>query len=152
MRISKIKNLKNSILIEWETKEASGTVNFHMLESTERAKPSFYQALLKLRPFVILMCELADGYAETMRVSGVSLTEVGDSCLMGAKITAIKKLTKSDDVMNVITPFKSAKNPEDKKQNPKKIMPEKCLKAIGKLISEAEDYIKGEREQTKLDV
>lgn len=151
MRIKKVKfSSDEKIHLSYEVKSTSGKISEFTLVSSEKAAPSFYQTLQKLRNSVLELCELPSNEESKIHVSGVSFSFAGDNDTMGAVITAQRRLSNSNAPLNLNTPHKAVEPYGDGKADAKQLLPDECIDVLNGLIDEAEAYIEGKREQTDL--
>lgn len=137
---------KNRIHLEWKRPKGSD-LDDHMLNSADKAAPSFHDALQALSQDVIEMCELPDDYRKRIIVKSVSLSHTDG--IVGATITATMELEDSNSPLNLNTPHKfeeALSEPGD----PKQILDPACSRRIHMLIIEAEQFVAGKREQTDM--
>lgn len=134
---------KNRIHLEWKSPKGSDKDD-HMLNSADKAAPSFHEALQALSQDVIEMCELPDDYRKRIIVKSVSLSHTDG--IIGATITATMELEDSNSPLNLNAPHKfeeAISEPGD----PKQILDPACSRRIHMLIIEAEQFVKGVRQQ-----
>jgi hypothetical protein len=149
-RIRKVKLTKEEkIMIVFE-QMAGGDWDEYSLTCSEKALPSFYQAVQDLVPHVIEMCELPADYAERIIVRGVSVSYGGEAEVMGATITAQMTLMKSNCPLNLNTPHKASDSYSESDADPNQLLSDNCIAALKALYRECERYIDGERAQGKL--
>lgn len=77
IRMKKIKVTSDNKIMMMYEKQVRENWDEYSFTSSEKAKPSFYEAITKLAPHVIELCELPDGYLERVTVRGVSFSYGG---------------------------------------------------------------------------
>ena len=149
MRIKKIKLLDGKVKIEYEVLEGDKIKEEYSLTSVDKPLPSFSAALQALSQSVIDICELPQQDVEYIGIIGVSFSFAGDKQVMGAVITAQKKLKKSDAPLNLNTPHK-IKEFYGETGSKHQLLDSETIDKLSTLIEEAERYITGERQQINL--
>ena len=149
MRFIKIKvkseDGKNRIHLEFE-RPKGGDYDQYMLNSIDAPAPSFHDALQALAQDVVELCELPDDYWHRIIVKGVSFSYGGEQEVMGATITATMRLMESNAPLNLNTPHK-AEEPYAETGDPKQLLDPACARRLHMLIIEAEQFVKGVRQQ-----
>ena len=151
-RMKKVKITKEGKINIIYEKQMKSTWDEYSFICSERAKPSFYESFDKLLPYVIELCELPDEYKQRITVKSISFSYGGESEVMGATITAAMELEHSNTPLNLNTPHKPSEpyNSAQEEALPDQCLTDDCVTALYKLCDEANLYIDGEREQTKL--
>jgi hypothetical protein len=144
-RIKKIKLTKEGkIHITYEQANSQGTWDEYSMTCSDRAKPSFYDAIDKLREEVRQICELPGGWDDKLTIRGISISWALD--VMGATITALMKLLKSSAPLVLNTPHKTEEFYSEQ-GDPDSLLSGDCVEVLHKVFKECEAYIDGEREQ-----
>ncbi|MBI3582400.1 MAG: hypothetical protein HY096_00435 [Nitrospinae bacterium] len=149
MRIKKIKLLDEKVKIDYEVLEGDKIKEEYSLTSIDKPLPSFSAALQGLAMSVVDICELNKQDINYIIVTGVSFSHSGEKQVMGAVISAQKKLKKTDALLNLNTPHKI----EDfygETGSKQQLLDDDTIKKIYDVIEEAEKYIAGERQQKDL--
>jgi len=150
MRIKKVKiQSDDRILIVYEQKNNTGKIDELSLNCAERAEPTFYKSLQALNESVAEICEIDK--PEKIIVTGITFSYSGEKEVMGAVITAQRKLLHSNCPLNLNTPHK-IETFHAEKGDDKQLLPEKSINLLYKVHEECERYINGNREQQKLDI
>lgn len=145
-RIKKVGVKGKKIRIKYEREIPSGDPDEFSLLSQDEARPEFHQALKALVPFVLEICE-ASWDADTVEVTGVSFSHVTD--VMGAVITAQKRLAKAKTPLNINTPHQT-EAPYGGGEDESNCLPEDVVKLLKRVEREALRYIKGMRSRSQL--
>lgn len=149
MRIDKIKTSGDAVYIEWSEKDPTG-ITTHTLDCKHRALPEFYLKRNALADPVLDLLELPSKYGEGLEVRSVSFdfTDEGKTSIMGAVITAVKRLkTKKCIVLN--TPH-ATDLPIGENSELAACLTTECVTILRAWQSEAARYIRGERAQLDL--
>lgn len=141
IEISKVRNNRKSILIEWTQGSDNYSVTFH-----DNPLKSFYTALDALNPHVCELCEFSAKDAEKISSTGITVASDGENSK--AVIVARKRIKKGKRIFNIATPILSMYPDEENKTT--EHMDEAQAKAIEKVISEAIKYINGDRAQGQI--
>lgn len=151
VRFKKISTKDKKVIVTYE-KNVNGNWDEYSFSSSERAKPSFYEAIKKLAPHVIDLCELPSEYLSRIEAKGVSFSYGGDMDVMGATITASMELDHSNCNLNLNTPHKPSApyNSEQEEPFDDQCLSDECVACLDNLCYEAQIYIDGEREQISL--
>lgn len=152
IRMKKVKVTKDDKIMMMYEKLVRGNWDEYQFTSSERAKPDFYNAIKKLAPHVIELCELPEDYLDRIMVRGVSFSYGGMEEVMGATISAAMKLDRSNCDLNLNTPHKPSApyNPEQEEPMDDQCLSDQCIACLENLCFEAEDYIDGDRAQINL--
>jgi len=156
MLIKKVKINKNeSVQLEFKQlikNDAEEGEKWNTIKITSEDRPSiaFYEALNKLVPHVAEICEFTTN-ENNLKVKGVEFTYTGTDDIMGARILAEKILHNSDVNLQLKTPHKISE-PYNDTDTQDKLFSEEAVQALQKILEETEEYIKGERDQLKLDL
>jgi len=156
MKIHKVKSKKNAITIKYDvTNGQTGDPDEFSFTCHDRALPAFYEEFVRLAPQVCDICEFPDDYEANLTVVGVSFsyTETKDGEVMGAVITALKKLDGANSPLVINTPYLPSQSMSDSKSasmSDGKVLPDDCIRVLEDLQVEAERYIQGKRAQTEM--
>jgi hypothetical protein len=151
IRIKKIKiTSDHKISASYEKQVKNGTWDEYSFTCSDQARPEFYEAMGKLAPHVIEMCELPSDYLERIEVRSVSVSYGGENEVMGATITSQMQLEKSNCNLNLNTPYKASESYSDAPADEKQLLSEDCVNDLYKLYEECELYINGDRAQGSL--
>lgn len=148
IRIRKIK-LAEKVKIEYEVLECDKVKEEYSLTSIDKPLPSFAEAMQVLARSVVEICELPDEDINHITVSGVSFSCGGEKQVMGAVITAQKKLKKTDAPLNLNTPHKT-EEPYGETGSASQLLDDETVDKLYTVIKEAMRYIEGERQQGEL--
>ncbi len=145
--ITKVKHDPNKehIIIHYENIEEHPN-DVIALESNDRAKGSFYDALNELCHAVEIICELPNDAHKRITVRGVSFTHKDD--IMGVSITALLQLNNTNTPLVLNTPHKPSTSGADDSENTNSLS-EETVTRLNNLIFEAKRYINGDRDVTK---
>lgn len=156
MQITKIK-FKNGLTeihynVNRNSVDSNGFVVSHVdeytIKSTEAPAPELESSLQNLASEVCDMLELPSTYEQGLTVTGVSFSYPND--IMGAVITASKKLVNSYSPFNLNTPFKPSQDYNGNDDMNDNLLDDETVRKLNKLLDEAEQYINGKRKQTTL--
>ncbi len=148
-RIRKIKLSDEKVKIEYEILAGDKIKEEYSLTSIDKPLPSFSKAMQVLAQSVVEICELPDIDINHITVYGVSFSYGGEKQVMGAVITAQKKLKKTDAPLNLNTPHKT----EDfygETGNASQLLDDLTVDKLYAVMEEAKKYIDGERKQGDL--
>lgn len=127
------------------TETSTNSVNTYTIDSADQPMKTFNEALQALKSFVLDLLELPDSYGEkNFAIKGVSFTHKSD--IMGAVVTAEKKLADSNSPFNIATPHLPSK-PYNPKDTDSLHLSPTFVRALDRLIDEANKYIDGKRLQ-----
>jgi hypothetical protein len=149
--ITKIQKSGEKITIEYKKANPSrpDDQDKFKLESKEAPRPEFNTALQGLEPHILEILQLPSDYGDAMTVTGLSITE--SSGIRKIILKAKKELVDSNSPFNISTPKKpDGVISEDAEGDD--VLTDKALEAIDDLIDEAERYVRGERNQSMLDL
>jgi len=153
MIINKV-SYKNEIMeVHYSILKEGGKEDFHTVRSGDQPLPSFRNLLLKLRKSVVSILELPDNDEEVKKitVNQVSFDYTGEDNIMGAVISARRKLTHCSGVMALNTPHKFVKTTSKSgKGNSSLVFDKPVSDMLDELQEEAIKYVEGERSQTEL--
>src|SRR5689334_4983658 len=90
-RLVKLSYDGKKLLARWSVTRPGGE-DEHELLCHDAPKPELLDALKALRPSVATICELDSDYCADLEVRGASFSYGGERHVMGATITALKKL------------------------------------------------------------
>lgn len=149
MIINKV-SYKNEIMeIHYSVLKDGGKEDYYTIRSGDQPLPSFRNLLLKLRQPVVDMLELPNTDEEVKRISvnQVSFDYSGDNDVMGAVISAKRKLNHSGTNMAVNTPHKFAKKAKGESST---VFDKPVISLLEDVQEECIKYIEGERTQGEL--
>lgn len=153
MTINKISYVGEKVSIDYSEKKNDNKFEDRIIQSNEKPLPSFLNALLKLRVFVLRMLEMPDKDSEIVRihVQSVNFTFTTKRNVMGVVISATRSLLHSTASQPLKTPHKIVEPyKEGEIGNKKMLMDPVCVEYINELIEEAEKYVNGERAQEEM--
>jgi hypothetical protein len=149
IRFKKIKLAKdNKVEIIYEAQTEDGWDEY-TLKASEEPTETFLKAMEALAEDVAEMCEFPPDHVNRITVRGISMSYAGEKVVMGATISASKKLLKSNTPMSVNTPYKIEEHYSENGDDAA-LLEEECVERIQMLQAEAEKYLKGLRAQTNL--
>lgn len=159
-RYTKIKIVKEGgMYLEYQESRKKGEGwDDYTLRTKDNPLPGFVAAFKALAMHVVDMCELPDSDLAENRVEvrGVSFSYGGDKEVMGAVLTAVRELKRSNTPLNLNTPHKPSEpynDPENggsDKLDEKSLLDEDCVAALEKLCKEADRFLGGHRQQVDL--
>ena len=133
--------------IEWTKTSPKGAGEYAMTHA-EKPRPEFLKSLAALAMDVIEICECDGHWNESdLEVRGASFSWTEG--VMGATITALRKLRQSNAPLVVNTPHKPAQ-PYAAGGDDSNCLSEECVERLTTLMDEARKYINGERAQGEL--
>ena len=153
-RIRKVKLTKKStelnvklerIEIHYE-KMVNGQWDAYTMNCGQRARPELYDALRELLPHAVDLLELPDDYERGAKISGLSISYVGDAEDMGVVMTGQKTLSSCSAPFVFNTPFMMAE--ENDADQPS--LGRAAAVALENVIDEAWKYVEGKRDQMSL--
>lgn len=146
LRICKVKDDGDKVRIEYQRERADKQgYDDYSMSSVDRPTVAFTQALSALSADVVQICELPESDADKLTIRGVSVTWTSD--IMGACITALKRLNTANSPLVINTPHLPS---EDYGDNDGPVLREETALRLHRLLLEAEGYIDGDRAQPSL--
>jgi len=153
MRIKKIsyKDKNKSIQIDWEEPNVhdSTIMDEKSLKSSDLARESFHTALDSIKPHLVEVLELPEGYKRDLAVTGISFSQKGS--VTSAVISAKKILQHSNSTFNISCP-KKPMGTESEGATGEDCFTDEMIAVLKECIAEAVLYVKGERSQTTLEL
>jgi hypothetical protein len=149
MIINKV-SYKNEIMeVHYSVLKEGGKEDYYTIRSGDQPLPSFRNLLLKLRQAVVDMLELPNNDEEVKRitVNQVSFDYSGENDVMGAVISAKRKLNHSGTNMAVNTPHKFAKKAKGESSA---VFDKSVISLLEDVQEECIKYVSGERVQGDL--
>jgi hypothetical protein len=145
MQITKVKFTGERVDIEYQKQGAKADLQDKFrISCTEQPRPSLNTVLQSLRDFVVKTCEFPQEQVNTVTVLSVTFGFKGEKEIMGAVVTAAKRVKAAPSPVIIDTPFL----PEKPLGTGKKlILPADVAAILHELMEEAEAYIDGERAQ-----
>lgn len=147
-QIQKVRQSRESVMVIYRESSAHGSRTITM-ETTEQPAAAFTAALQSLKTDVLQICDLPVEYGAQMRVTSVSFTNKKD--VMGAVITATKKLKDCNAPLNINTPHLPAAPADHKSQSTANLLSDDCVKRLEKVLKETEQLIDGKKLQTDIE-
>ena len=141
-RVLKLSYDRKKVDVRYE----EGSDEFEVI-SADGPAPRLVQALEALRPHVAAICELPAKYVADAEVRGVTFTYTKD--LLGATITALKKVGTSNSPFAIHTPF-TPESVASETDGPKVCLSEDATLALMEVQEAALDYVDGRRAQLSL--
>jgi hypothetical protein len=149
MIINKV-SYKNEIMeIHYSVLKDGGKEDFYTIRSGDQPLPSFRNLLLKLRSAVVDILEFPNNDEEVKRISvnQVSFDYSGENDVMGAVISAKRKLNHSGTNMALNTPHKFAKKAKGESSS---VFDKPVISLLEDVQEECIKYVNGERVQGDL--
>jgi hypothetical protein len=147
MRITKAKYDGSKVRIEYEVERPDGQFDEFTLSSLDGPTAPFIDAFNALAADVVTICELHEDSLDKLKVRGVSFTYTND--IMGACITALKKLKTSNAPLVINTPHLPEESyGEGDATSP--TLDTSTIDRLHELALAAERYVNGERAQGEL--
>lgn len=147
IRVTKVNYNGERVKIEYEqTNPNTLGIDSYTMEASDEPTVSFKEALESLREHVANICEFDTHYAKAINPRGVSVSwNRGDNEIVSATVFAIRSVTQTHSPFNIHTPtVQFAKKLEEFPSL--KIY----LEAIETLLTQAREYLSGERAQIEL--
>jgi len=146
-QITKVKYDGSKVQVAWEEDTPIGKNEF-FLKCSDAPRADFSVALQLLKKYVTQIIEIPEEnqnkWIENLEIRGVSFSWTNN--VMGAVITALKTLEKSNSPLVINTPHKTAE-PYSPGGDVGNLLSEECVDALKDVIFEAEEYIGGKRAQ-----
>lgn len=149
-RVKKVSYDGKRVLVRYETPRPGGDPDEYEVACKDTPAPRLVLALAGLLVHVIDICELPRSYVLGLEVRGASFSYGGEAEVMGATITALKKVTTARSPLTLNTPHLPSEpyTEDDKSDTP-------CLStgatdALEELAEAALDYVDGKRAQGTL--
>jgi len=150
MRLTSIKELEDSVKINWELARKDGGFNKLTIISGDKARPEFTAAVKALKPFLIEFCEIESLDKRLIFSTGINMKYKGETDTMHVGLTGYKTLQNSPGCVNFNSAQKAEKNTTGEGTANENLLPEKCVKVINTLITEAKKYIAGDTIQREM--
>lgn len=141
MRIKKIKTVDNKVEIEFQVKSKKGQWKNLTLTNPDEPPEEFTDALEKLKPELIKLCEVEKLDTDLIRVTGAALSYKGGNNTLNAVITGIKTYENSGGCLPLNSPIKAAAEATGEPTAAENLLSEECVKNITTLIEYATDYL-----------
>lgn len=142
-RLTKVKyKPAKGIYVEYEVFK-NEVWDTHTMRSNDVPETEFVDALRALAPDVADLCELCPECATGIVVQGVSLSYAGEEDVMGATITALRKLGSANSPLVLNTPHKPESADDDKTP----VLSGACVDHIDLLEVATWRYVDGNRAQ-----
>ena len=151
MRITKVKDDTDKVVIQYEHEAPNGRRDKHTLECAEAPTPELRDALQALAPHVVDICELPEEYANRLSIRGVAFSYGGELETMGATITALAKLATSNAPLVLNTPHKPSDSYAEGGDTTMCLSSD-CITALTVLQEQAIGYVNGNRTQLEFDM
>lgn len=147
--VTKISWDSERVKIRFEVPRTEGVDEYEM-NCTDAPKPALTKALSALRKHVAEICQFTQLYVGDMEIRGVSFSYGGDDRVMGATITALKKLSTANAPLVVNTPHLPSAPYTDEDEAMTLLLSADCTDDLRQLQAEVLAYIDGQREQLDL--
>jgi len=150
MRFKTIKILKEGTTVIWESPKEGGGYTEGSVKNGDDPRQAFKNAINDLKDFLIDLSEASGLDKKLIKTTGVQLSYKGEHETMNVIITGYRTYKNSGGSNPLISPGKATGNPTGKSTAEENLLPEKCIKIVEKLITEAKEYIKDPKRQTTL--
>lgn len=144
---------ENKVFLEFQENRGEDKWDDLTFQCADLGVPEFYDAFKALAEHVVDLCELPEADLAELRITvkGVTFSYGGENEVMGAVITASRKLKRSNNPLNLVTPHKPSE-PYGKGQDEdlNGLLEPDCVDALKALQAQAARYLKGERAQVSL--
>ena len=149
MKIKQVTRKANRTTIVYLKRNTNDNFDEYSLSCEDAPAPSFDKKLQALAPDLLEICELPGSCGKGLRIQGVKFSYSGENDVMGATITGIRKLQKSNGVLVLNTPHKPSATPQGRHEGAN-VLAFPCVQRLEALIVEAKQYLRGERAQGEL--
>jgi hypothetical protein len=148
-RVVKVSYDQKKVLVRYEQPRAGDADEFEIV-CKDKPAPEFVAALVALRKHVAEICELGDLYCKDLEVRGASFSYAGEGEVMGATITALKKVTTARSPLVLNTPHLPSEpyTEDDKSGTP--CLSDEAVGALDDLCLRALEYVDGKRAQVEM--
>lgn len=137
------------VLVRYEISRPGGVDELE-LSCVEAPGHDLLAALRALRDHVAQICELSKPYCADLEIRGASFSYGGDDRVMGATITALKKLRQANAPLVINTPHLASRPYSDNEDGNDKLLPDETTTALECLMDAALRYVDGQRAQHDL--
>lgn len=139
-----------TIVIDYDNPNPNnrGNVDVMSIKTKDAPRPEFHTALQALKPHLLEILELPEGYGKSMKMTGLSIAIKGD--VTNVILKAKKTLQNTASCCNLITPKKPLGANEESAGDD--VMSDEAVDAINLMIAEAKLFINGERNQAELNL
>ncbi len=151
-KFKKIKYKAGKVILAYEQLNKAGDWDSYSMESTEAPAPSLDLTLQGLRRPLLEETELTMLEPVKINIGSVSISWVeteDQGTVMGAVISALRELDKSNSPLVINSPFKPER-PYTEDGDWTGCLQQETVEAIKLLFDEAELYLEGDRAQTNL--
>ncbi len=147
IRITKVHYNGERVKIEYEqTNPNTLGIDSYTMEASDEPTVAFKESLENLREHVANICEFDAHYAESINPRGVSVSwNRGDNEIVSATVFAIRSVTQTHSPFNIHTP-----TVQFQKRMEEFPSLQLYLEAIELLLTQAREYLAGERAQIEL--
>jgi hypothetical protein len=137
------------VVVKWEIPKPGG-IDKYQLSCVDAPARELTDALNAMRRHVADICELPAKYGDSLEIRGASYSYGGDDRVMGATITALKKLTTANAPLVINTPH-LPEHPYSKGGEEMALpLPPAAAEALHELARQALRYVEGHRVQRDL--
>ena len=149
-RVKKVTYDGKRVLVRWEVPRVGADPDEYEVVCKDPPAPRMVLALAALAAHVIDICELERAYVFGLDVRGASFSYGGEAEVMGATITALKKVSTARSPLTLNTPHLPSEpyTEDDKSDTP--CLSEGAIEALEELAEAALDYVDGKRAQVEL--
>lgn len=134
------------VKIRFEVPREDGVDEFEM-SCIDVPAPSLTKGLQALKPHVRDILELPPAYCEWLDIRGVSFSYGGEGRVMGATITALKKLKAANAPLVLNTPHLASAPYGDDENGTEKLLSSATVETLRELQAEVLAYVDGQRAQ-----
>lgn len=151
-RIAKIKfqDSERKTVIEYQKWKPGERWDEYILTSEDPPLQTFRDEMNKLGPHICTLLELPASYADTIKVSGISLSYKDG--IMGCVITCQKKLRSANSPLILNTPHMTEESYSETDESGNNLLSMEIINLVHNCMDHARDYINGKREQLQLEL
>lgn len=148
-RVTKVSYNGKRVKVLWQVpRVGSEEPDEFALVCNDHPAPTLLLALEALRQHVAAICQLPPKYCEMMEIRGASYTFAGKDEVLGAVITALKKLPTARGPLVLNTPYLASAPMSETDEAP--LLSPADRKALEELADAGLRYVDGERDQGDL--
>jgi len=145
MRLKHIEIDKGMVHIKWEVPSKEDGYNGHSVDTHDKPKPGFIQAVMDLKSHLIVLWEVETLNAKLIHSTGISIVYKGQHQVMSVKIIGNRTFSNSNGSAAMISPAKEASNPTGKGTAAENLLSKEAIDVVKRVVEKAKQFLKGDR-------
>ena len=145
MRLKRIIIESGMVHVKWEVSSKEDGYNKHGIDTYDKPKPGFIQAVMDLKDHLIFLWEAESLNKKLIHSSGISIVYKGEHDVMSVKIIGYKTFSNSNGSTPMISPAKEASNPTGKSTATENLLTKDAIDVVKRVIEKAKEFLKGDR-------